>query len=135
MGRLAPFHHVFEPPPEVARAAAAAYRRVAPGAPASLPSGGSALDLYQPLFTKIAGAIREVGGFSEPEQWRFDWDRVCTRDEWLDQLPTTGLLTRLPPGKLAEVLADTGAAIDALGGSVTVRYATVAVTAARARLR
>ncbi|HTT53658.1 MAG TPA: class I SAM-dependent methyltransferase [Streptosporangiaceae bacterium] len=131
-GRLAPFHHVFQPPPEVAEASAAAYRRAVSDSPASPLSGGSALDVYQPLFDKIAGAVRAVGRFSEPEQWRFDWERVYTRDEWLDQLPTTGLLTRLPPGQLAEVLAGTGAAIDAMGGSVTIRYATVAVTAARA---
>jgi hypothetical protein len=55
-----------------------------------------------------------------------------TRDEWLDQLPTTGALTRFPPGKLAEVLETVGAAIDAIGGSFPVRYSTVAVVAARA---
>ncbi len=70
-------------------------------------------------------------GFSDPEQWRFDWERSCTRDEWLDQLPTLGALTQLPPDKLAEVLEGTGAAIDAMGGSFTVHYTTVAVTAAR----
>jgi hypothetical protein len=72
-----------------------------------------------------------VGGFSDPEQWRFDWEQPYTRDSWLDQMPTQGPLTRLPPDKLAEVLAGTGAAIDAMGGSFTMSYATVAVTAAR----
>jgi hypothetical protein len=78
------------------------------------------------------GCAREAGGFGAPEQWRYDWARSYTRDEWLDQLPTTGALTRFPPGKLAEVLETVGAAIDAIGGSFPVRYSTVAVVAARA---
>ncbi len=87
--------------------------------------------MYQPLFAKIADGIREAGGFSDPEQWRFDWERSYTRDEWLDQLPTTGALTQLPSDKLAEVLSGVGAAIDAMGGSFTMHYTTVAVTSAR----
>jgi hypothetical protein len=83
------------------------------------------------MFAKIADGIQEVGGFSDPEQWLFDWERSYTRDEWLDQMPTIGTLTQLAPDKLAEVLADVGAAIDAMGGSLTVAYTTVVVTAAR----
>jgi SAM-dependent methyltransferase len=131
-GRLAPFHHVFQAPPEVTEALANAYRRVAPDSPFDLSQlTTSALDAYQQLFVKIADGIREAGGFSEPEQWRFDWDCSYTRDEWLDQLPTLGALTRLPPDKLAEVQVAVGSAIDALGGSFTMPYVTVAVTAAR----
>jgi len=132
-GRLAPFHHVFQAPPEVTEALAIVYRRVAPDSPFNLSSQltRSALDAYQPLFAKIAAGIREAGGFSDPEQWRFDWERSYTRDAWLDQLPTLGALTQLPPDKLAEVLEGVGAAIDAMGGSFTMSYATVAVTAAR----
>ena len=132
-GRLAPFHHVFQPPPEVTEALARVYRRVAPDAPFNRggPPARSALEGYQRLFAKIANAIREVGGFSDPEQWRFDWERSYTRDEWLDQMPTFGTLTQLAPDKLAQVLAGVGAAIDAMGGSLTIGYTTVAVTAAR----
>ena len=91
-GLLAPFHHVLQPPPEVSEAASAAYRRVAPDSPfnqASRPSR-SGLDLDQPLFDKIADGIGAAGRFTEPEDWRFGWERTCTRDEWLDQLPTLG---------------------------------------------
>ena len=132
-GRLAPFHHVFQAPHDLAQALAKAYRRVAPDSPFNLSNQqiGSPLDLYQPLFAKIADGMREAGGFSEPEQWRFDWERTYTRDEWLDQLPTLGSLTQLPPEKLADVLEAVGAAIDAIGGSFTMPYTTVAVTAAR----
>jgi SAM-dependent methyltransferase len=132
-GLLAPFHHVFEPPPEVTEAQTTVYRRVLPDSPFNLSAQAarSPLELYQPLFAKIADGIRAAGEFSEPEQWRFDWERSYSRDEWLDQLPTLGSLTQLPPDKLAQVLEGVGAAIDALGGSFTMRYTTVAVTAAR----
>jgi SAM-dependent methyltransferase len=132
-GRLAPFHHVFQSPPEVTRALAEAHRKVAPDSPFNLSSQQirSPIDLYQPLFDKIADGMREVGGFSEPEQWRFDWERSYTRDEWLDQLPTLGSLTQLPADKLTEVLQAVGTAIDAIGGSFTMAYTTVAVTASR----
>lgn len=132
-GLLAPFHHVFESVPEVTRAAGEALRRVAPDSPFSFGAQPArpALELYQPLFDKMASGMRAAGGFSEPEQWRFDWERTYSRDEWLDQLPTLGALTQLPPDKLAEVLDAAGAAIDRMGGSFTMSYATVAVTAVR----
>ena len=130
-GLIAPFHHVFQTPPEVLDALASAYRRVAPDSPVNLQSLRQALDAYQTLFAKIADGIREAGRFSEPEQWQFTWERTYTRDEWLDQLPTQGSLNLLPPDKLAAVLEPVGAAIDAKGGSFTMPYTTVAVTAVR----
>ncbi|MET8679603.1 class I SAM-dependent methyltransferase [Streptomyces sp. NPDC004647] len=129
-GRLAVFWNGGQPSPEVAEAFSAVYRRVMPDSLASRQwTTGS--DGYSALCTKAADGIREVGALSEPEQWRFDWERSYTRDEWLDQLPTTGGHTRLPPAKLEEVLAGIGAAIDAVGGSFTMHYATVVVAAAR----
>ena len=132
-GLLAPFHHVFQTPPEVTEALASLYQRVVPDSPFNLAgqSARSNLDLYQPLFAKIADGIREAREFSEPEQWRFDWERTYSRDEWLDQLPTLGSLTQLAPDKLAQVQEGVGAAIDAMGGSFPMRYTTVAVTATR----
>jgi SAM-dependent methyltransferase len=136
-GRLAVFWHVFELPPAVTEAFAAVYQRVMPDPPfnvqptSNVQPARSALDRYQALLTKAADGVREVGGFSDPEQWRFDWEQSYTRATWLDQMPTFGALTQLPPDKVAEVLEGVGAAIDAMGGSFTMRYATVAVTAAR----
>ena len=130
-GRVAAFWHVFQLPPEVAKAFAAVYQRVVPDSPFNLQSGRPAPDSYQGLLTKAADGMREVGGFSDPEQWRFDWEQSYTRDELLDLIPTQGTLVRLPPDKLAEVLETVGAAIDAMGGNSTMRYATMAVTAAR----
>jgi SAM-dependent methyltransferase len=137
-GRLAVFGHVYETPPEVADALSAALRRVAPDSPFSgqLPDntepGRTALDIYQIMFARAADGIRQAGGFGEPEQWQFDWEQSFTRDAYLDLLPTTGLLTQLPPDQLAEVIEAAGAALDQLGDRFTMPYTTLAATAARA---
>jgi SAM-dependent methyltransferase len=130
-GRLAAFWHVFDLPPDVLTAFVAVHRRVLPDSPFNLRATENAMDTYQVMFAKAADGIREAGGFGDAEQWRFDWERDYTRDEWLDQMPTLGHLTQCPPDKLAEVLEGVGAAIDAMGGGFTMPYSTVAVTAIR----
>ncbi|MFJ9783257.1 class I SAM-dependent methyltransferase [Amycolatopsis sp. NPDC101161] len=129
-GLLALFAHVFQPPPAVADALAAGIRRVRPDSPFAGESR-TAAELYDVMFAKFADGIRESGAFAAPERWSFAWERTYTRDEWLDLLPTTGGLTRLEPDALADVLADVGAAIDALGGGFTIEYTTLAVAALR----
>jgi SAM-dependent methyltransferase len=132
-GRLAIFGHVYEPPAEVAEPFAAALRKVVPDSPfANLPARRP-LDMYQAIYAKFAGTIRETGQFREPGQWRFDWEQSCTRDQWLALLPTTGGLTRLRPDQLADILDAVGTAIDALGGAFMMYYTTLAVTAAHVR--
>jgi SAM-dependent methyltransferase len=131
-GRLAVFWNVFQPPPDVGEAFAAVYRQVMPGSQASFWTG-RILDVYAPGFTRAADGIRAAGTFGDPEQWRFDWDRRYTRGQWLEQVPTFGGYDRIPPTTQQDILAGIGAAIDALGGSFTMHYATVAVTAARTR--
>lgn len=130
-GRLAIFGHVYEPPAEVAEPFAAAFRRVVPDSPLHGQPARRPLDLYQAAYTKFADQIRETGQFEEPEQWRFDWERPYTRDQWLELLPTTGGLTQLRPGQRAEVLHAVGDAIDSLGGRFTMNYTTLAATAVR----
>jgi len=130
-GRLAVFWNVDQPPPEVADAFAAVYQRVAPDSPFNLQPKRQALDGYQVLFAKAADGVRAVGVFGAPEQWRFDWAQSSTREAWLDQLPTSGALIRLPSDRLAEVLEGVGAAIDAMGGRFTMPSTTVVITAAR----
>ena len=132
-GVLAPFGHVYALPPAVAEALATVYRRLVPGAPLTFgPSEVSVLDAYRGLYARAADGIREAGGFEEPELWRHDWQRDYSRAELLDLVPTSGGLTTLPPEQLAEVLAAVGAAVDELGGTVTVPYATWGLTAIRA---
>jgi SAM-dependent methyltransferase len=142
-GLLAPFHHASHTPPELAKVvggglpawvsrSAGAYRRAAPGSLFNLDGQRrTATELYQPLFDKIADGIRQASRFSEPEQWRFDWERTYSRDEWLGLLPTYGAFAQLPPDELAKALDAAGTAIDKMGGSFSMPYTTVAVTAVR----
>jgi len=69
--------------------------------------------------------------FIEPELWLFDWEQTNTQDKGLDQMPTSSALIRLPADKLAKVPEGVGTAIDVIGGSFTMPYTTVAVTAVR----
>jgi SAM-dependent methyltransferase len=131
-GRLAVFWNAFEPPPDVAEAFAAVYRQVMPESP--LFRGGAGTggpDAYRGVCATAADGIRKAGTFGDPEQWRFDWDRRYSRDEWLDQVPTSGFWAQIPAAGQRELLAGIGAAVDAAGGGFTMHYATVAVAAAR----
>lgn len=129
-GRLAVFWNVFQSPPDVSAVFDTVYRRVIPDAPRSF-WAMPALDTYAMLFDKAADGIQQADAFGDPEQWRFDWERVYTGDEWLDQVPTHGGHNQLPPSQLEDLLAGIGAVVDRLGGGFTMHYTTVAVTAAR----
>ncbi|GAA1517743.1 class I SAM-dependent methyltransferase [Kribbella lupini] len=131
-GRLAIFGHVYEPPIEVAEAFAAAFQRAVPDSPFNGQPARRPVEVYQAAYGKIADQLRETGRFDEPEQWRFDWERSYTRDEWLELIPTTGGLTQLRPDQLTDVLDAVGKAIDSLGGRFTMPYTTLATTAVRA---
>lgn len=129
-GRLALFWNVGQPPAALAEAFTATYQRVLPELP-RLPPEKPALDTYAPMAAKAIDGIRETRAFDEPERWRYDHKRAYTRDTWLDQLPTHGGHSQLSPGQLEEFLVGVGAAIDAVGGGFTMRYATMVVTTAR----
>jgi SAM-dependent methyltransferase len=127
-GLLAVFWNVFQPPREVAEAFAAVYRNAAPELPFT-PWATPAFDAYTTMFATAEDGIRTAGGFGEPERWRTDWARPYTRDEWLEQVPTHGGHSRFLPDKQTEILTGLGAALDDLGGTFTMGYATVAVVA------
>jgi SAM-dependent methyltransferase len=129
-GSLVIFGHVFEPPDDIASAFAEAYRREEPDAPFT-GRGRRVLEVYQAGYTKIAEEIRATGAFDDISQWRFEWTRSYTREQWLDLLPTTGGLTRLSPEKLARILDAVGAAIDDRGGTFEMEYVTLATTGVR----
>lgn len=130
-GRLAVFWNAAEPPPDLGEAFAQVYRRVLPDSPAARQPTTSAADGYAMLGERTAEGLRQAGVFGDSQQWRFEWEHAYTRDEWLAQLPTTGLHTRLPQSILDDVLAGIGAAIDAVGGSFVNRFTTLVVTAVR----
>ena len=129
-GRLAVFWNALQLPPGLGEAFAGVYRRVPTGLPFD-PWARPALDAYQTMCSQAADGIRRSAAFGEPEQWRYDWDHPYTRDEWLDQVPTAGGHSHIPPARLQELLAGIGAAIDTAGGGFTAHYTTLAVTAAR----
>ena len=130
-GRFAVFWNVFQPPAELGQAFAETYRRVLP----DLPSGRwdrPLLGIYETMGAKAADGMRQTGAFGPPEQWYFEWERPYTRDEWLEQVPTFGGFSRIPPDQGQAILAGIGAAIDAAGGGFTMGFTTLAVTAALA---
>jgi SAM-dependent methyltransferase len=129
-GRLALFWNAMQPPPDVTEAFAGVYRQVQPGVPFN-PWSRPALDAHLSMCGEVADAIRQAGGFGDPEQWLFDWDRSYTRDEWLDQLPTFGGHSQIPSAKLGELMAGIAAAIDAVGGTFLMQCTALVVTAVR----
>src|ERR1700733_1620283 len=95
-GRLAVFWNSFRPPADVGEAFAVVHRRVLRDSPLSrwaLPGP----DAYSALGTKAADGMRQAGAFTDLREWRFDWDRRYTRDEWLDVVPPFGGYRRNQP--------------------------------------
>jgi SAM-dependent methyltransferase len=134
-GRFAVFWNVFQPPAGLGKAIAEVYRRVLSDLLADLPSGRwdrPFLEIYETMGAKTADGMRQAAAFGEPEQWRFGWERPYTRDEWLEQVPTFGGFSQIPPDQQEQILAGIGAAIDAAGGGFTMGFTTLAVTAALA---
>jgi len=130
-GRLAVFWNAFGAPPDLRAAFTAVYRRVLPDHPMAGFWSRPAIDAYRHMSATAADGMRSAAGLGQPEQWRFDWARPYTRDEWLDAVPTFGGHGQLPAAALGELLAGLGDAVDAAGGTFTMDYATVAVAAAR----
>src|SRR5487761_7207 len=130
-GRLAVFWNVFDAPRELREAFGAVYQRALPDSPVGGFWAGPALETYRIMGGRAAGGIRQAAAFGEPEEWRTDWARPYTRDEWLDLVPTTGGFGGLPEDTQAEGLGGLGAAVDAAGGTFTMGYTTLAVTAVR----
>jgi SAM-dependent methyltransferase len=130
-GRLAVFWNAFVPPLELGEAFGAVYQRALPGSPLAGFWSRPAVDTYRAGGGRAADGMRQAGGFGEPEEWLADWSRPYTRGEWLDLAPTLGGFRQFPENVQAEILAGLGAAVDAAGGSFTMGYTTVAVTAVR----
>jgi SAM-dependent methyltransferase len=128
-GRLAVFWNVFDPAPELRAAFDGVYRRVLAGSPIndlwSLPTATA----HQVMSGTAVRGIERAGVFGPPEQWQFDWSRLYTREEWLTLVLSLSGHGEFPPAVLTELLTGLGADIDPAGGTFTMRYATVAVTA------
>jgi SAM-dependent methyltransferase len=129
-GRLAVFWNVFQLPADVGEAFTAVYRRMVPDSPLGQ-RGMAGMDECSAMCARANDGIARTGAFGDPEQWRFGWDRLYTRDEWLDQQPTIGGIGHFPPARIRELLTAIGAVIDAMGGNFTMHFTAMAVTAAR----
>jgi hypothetical protein len=127
---LALFWNAFGFGEEMREAFSQAWDRARPDLPIR-PFTQPLIEGYLQGCERAANGIAEAGGFGEPEQWRFEWDRPYTRDEWLDVIPTLGGMNRLSAETLARLLDGAGQAVDRVGGSFTVHYTTVAVAAPR----
>jgi SAM-dependent methyltransferase len=130
-GLFAAFWNSQQPPPELAKATGEVVRRALPNLPFQVNFTARPEQGYASLAAKATNGLRETGSFGEAEQWQFDWEQAYNRNEWLDQLPTSGCLTKAPPEVVAEVLAGVGAVIDEFGGSFTATCVTIAVVAKR----
>jgi SAM-dependent methyltransferase len=132
-GHLSAFWNALQLPPEMSAILVEALQRVIPDSPVDLSKAFamSAVDLYASGLDKVADGMHQTNAFGAPERWRFDWEHTYTREEWLDQLPTFGVLTRLPPEKLAELVKAVEPALDNMGDTFTLPYSTLAITAPR----
>ncbi len=128
-GRFAAFWNTYRHDPEVASALAAVYADVAPQVARDSVVLGT---MRVPPSRRDDAAMLEPAGFRDVEHRAYDWDRVYSRDEWVDQLPTHSDHRLLPADVRDAVLARVGAAIDELGGAITVHHSTRLLTARRA---
>lgn len=128
-GRLALFWNIMLFPQEFGEKFSAVYRHVLPEFPFFQNGMPGGVGSYATLMDTAVEGIRRSGRFGEPERWQFDWERPYTREEWLEQVPTFGGHGQIPPAKLADLLAGIGGVIDAAGGSFTLGYSAVVVTA------
>ena len=76
-------------------------------------------------------AITAPGLFEIPELRAYVWEKRYSVDEWLDQLGTHSDHLLLPPGQYAALMDAVGAAIDELGGGITIAYHTELILARR----
>jgi SAM-dependent methyltransferase len=125
-GRLAVFWNAGDPPDDLAARFAEIYRRADTGLPFT-PWAAPQRDGYAAFLDRAAAGAEATGRFGPPRRLRLDREVRITRAEFLDQVPTAGGHDRLAPATLASLLTGLGEAVDAAGGSFTMRYATLAL--------
>jgi SAM-dependent methyltransferase len=129
-GTFAVFWYVLQPPPDLGAAFAAVLSDVLPNNPAASRAAASPLGAYEHFLDRTADNLGPA--FTNVQRPTFPWSRTYTRDEWLDQLRTSGVAKPLADaGKLDAVLEGTATAIDAAGGTFTLTSTAVALLATR----
>jgi SAM-dependent methyltransferase len=124
--------HVFAPPDSVAQTLADTYERVAPDTTLRVGySREDALKFYQGGCKRTAEQFVGTGEFSELGRWSADWDQTYTTDEYIDLILTMSPIALLTSEQTAELLDSVRTAIDALGGTFTSNYTTLATAVTR----
>ncbi len=123
-GRLAVIWNLGQHDPAVKESLDAVYRSLAPEL-----LGGVALGL-QESGEPVAG-IDDTGEFGPQDRSTHRWQQSYTTAEWLDALPTHSDHRALPPDRLRALVGAVGDVVESLGGSLTVTYSTLLITAVR----
>jgi SAM-dependent methyltransferase len=82
-------------------------------------------------FERATEGLQSSARFGPVERRSYRWEKTYSRAEWLDQLPTHSDHRTLPPPRLKRLLDEVGQAIDSNGGSFTMHYDCVLLTAVR----
>jgi SAM-dependent methyltransferase len=128
-GMLAAFWNSGRPPQSVAAAFDEIYARIAPGIDGhSVVLGHGTGD----RFDVAVDGIDRTGLFEPVTRATYTWAKRYTREEWVDHLPTHSDHQTLPTSQLDQLLGAVGDAIDEQGGSFTMAYDTVVISASRA---
>jgi SAM-dependent methyltransferase len=123
-GRLAVVWNLTRHQPQVKVLLDEAYQRIAPELLKSVAIGVE-------LGEEPLAGVDETGAFGPQARQVVAWQRRYTTAEWLDQLPTHSDHRALEPERRAALLAAVRDAVDAVGGSLTVSYTTLCITATR----
>lgn len=127
-GMIAVFWNCGLPDPAVGAAFDRIYERIAPG-----------IDSYSVVlghgtgerFDATIDGIARSGLFEPATTATHAWAKRYTRDEWIDHLPTHSDHQSLPAGQLDDLLRAVAHAIDEHGGSFTMGYETIVISAVR----
>ncbi|MEU9173538.1 class I SAM-dependent methyltransferase [Streptomyces sp. NPDC048420] len=97
-GRLALFWNAFQPAPEVAEAFTGAHARALPDLLFVMDwRRTTGPDAYAGVCVTAADGIRRTSAFEEPEEWRFGWDRVSTRESGWTRCPPSAATVSCRP--------------------------------------
>lgn len=129
-GRVALFWNVGMPDAGIAAEFAAVYRSVDTGLPFTSWDVTTA-DPYGAIIGRAADGLQHVPAFAEPERRRFPWTTTVTKEDWLDQVPTSGGHHQMRPDVLRKLLAGLATVVDSAGGSFTMHYSTELLIADR----
>ena len=132
-GRLCLFWSVGRYPDDLADALQAAYQRTLPPDAPTLLSGHTADKANDPTadFSAVADALAASGMLARPRIKSFPWHRTYTRDQWLDELLSHSDHAALAADLRQSLCEEIGRTIDRFGGTFTMPYATILISATR----